>query len=118
MKNQELVLDSYKKGAKSGGEFCTRLLEELSGVFWEELQKTLENGEFKKMEMSSKQAAEVSPDGLLVTGYLAGRLGRNHVLVLTDSKAKLPAAAGFLRTVPLKESAKWKSEIKSDASKL
>jgi len=66
----------------------------------------------------SGKGAAVSPDGLLVTGYLAGRLGRNHVLVLVDSKSRLPGAAGFLRTVPLKEKTKWKDGIKADASKL
>ncbi|HDD53392.1 MAG TPA: hypothetical protein ENF32_04925 [Thermosulfidibacter takaii] len=76
MKNQELVLDSYKKGAKSGGEFCTRLLEELSGVFWEELQKTLENGEFKNsLEIASYQAG-------FWTGFLNALIGYGIGMVM------------------------------------
>ncbi len=59
-----------------------------------------------------------SPDGLLVAGYLAGRLGRARVLVLVEGKTQLPQTAGFLRTVPIQNAQAWRKEIESDASKM
>jgi hypothetical protein len=59
-----------------------------------------------------------SSDGLLVAGYLAGRLGRGRVVVLLEGSGELAGAAGFLRAFPLKDTAAWQQEIAGDVAKL
>jgi hypothetical protein len=66
---------------------------------------------------SGGKGASMSADGLLVSGYLAGRLGRTRVIVLVESPQKLPEAAGFLRSFALADQAKWQAEIAADAAK-
>ncbi len=70
------------------------------------------------LSQQKRKPGSTSNDGLLVAGYLAGRLGRNRVLVLVGSNNKLTGAAGFLRAVPLKEKAAWQKEVQTDVSKL
>ena len=67
---------------------------------------------------SKGKNAALSPDGLLVAGYLTGRLGRGRVLVLLETNQRLPAVAGILRTQALGEKATWQAEVKADAGKI
>ena len=60
----------------------------------------------------------LSPDGLLMTGYLNGRFGRGRVLVLIDGDQTLPPVGRFFRAFALKDAPPWQEEIRSDAAKL
>lgn len=67
---------------------------------------------------SEDAGGALSPDGLIMIGYLNGRLGRGRVLVLIDGDRELPPVGRFFRAFALKDTAQWQAEIRTDGAKL